>query len=34
MPEVDLDNEEYLPAAYLDDLAWSKESVPGGQEYL
>ena len=34
MTEVDSDNEEYLPTAYLDDPVQSKEPVPDNQEYL
>ena len=34
MPEVDSDNEEYLPTADLVDPVWSKEPEPVRQEYL
>ena len=33
-PEVDTDDEEYLPTADLDDQVWSKEPVPNSWEYL
>ena len=33
-PEVDSEDEEYLPTADLDDLIWSKKPVPDSQKYL
>ena len=33
MPEVDSNDEEYLPTAHLDDPVWSEEPVPYSQEY-
>ena len=32
MPEVDSNDEEYLPTADMDDPVWSEESVPDSQE--
>ena len=34
MPEVDSEDEEYLPTAGLDDPVWSEEPVPDRGEYL
>ena len=34
MPEVDSDDEEYLPTADLDDQVWSEGPVPDSWEYL
>ena len=34
MPEVDSDEEEYLPSADLDDQVWSEKPVPNSWEYL
>ena len=33
-PEIDSDDEEYLPTAEQDDPVWSKEPVPNSQKYL
>ena len=33
-PEVDSNNEEYLPTADLDNLVWSEEPVPNNWEYM
>ena len=34
MPEVDSNDEEYLPTANLDDPVWPGEPMPDSQEYL
>ena len=34
MPDEDSKDEEYLPAVDLDDLVWSKDTVPDSHEYL
>ena len=34
MPEVDSDDEDYLPPADLDDPVWSDQPVQDSQEYL
>ena len=34
MPEVDSNDERYLPTADLDDQVWSEEPVPDSREYM
>ena len=34
LPEVEIDDGEYLPTADLDDPIWSEKPVPNSREYL